>query len=1145
MRIPLSKIVRPSAEKKEFQRDWDRQRETAKAITTQFDNGFDTILLADEVGMGKTYVALNVMAEHIMQSKKNDRKVLLITPPSSVLRDKWEQEIYSFDQKYMEHAENRKQLRPLQVDGYWTLLRNLHDFADHVDLKRVHDDARLCFLYFFNEWDNQRKRNSRRTLWPELRSFESDSIAFYRFCSQFSEHAIYAFLNELNGSENLDIERIVAAIENETCPRWEISNLFKRFACQQDRFEANIFIMGMSALKKPYSNSEQYKQLCMFLLGRLWNGLHYPTREAMAKSLVAAGVLPQKRVHVWAAYVQQVEELGAVDLYGLIAAADAVMATSQHGNAWDGMATKLRAGNSEGADAFFENLCAALLVEKLRLANVGLAVIDEVHNWKNGKLGARHFEKQYAPGIDNKLILSATPFQIEEEEIKRLFGFVANPEGNAVAAIESIFKPQGGVDFCMKTSLAFSEAWEQISAAPEEIRLLGELLENQELEGLSALLDQIVSDPGCNDVLRRFFVAARDYRTAIVALQLKLRTIVVRHTKGRKKRNFHIGADFNTPDTASSRTSLYLGKGYAGETDALINFVGMRLDQLIRRQSKNSYQENGRLLAGITSSRSAFRESRQKFQEKGGMSSAVKEYSALFESLLEASAHPKVAATTDRAFANFVDGRKTLIFCERVATLDEIQDALRLRINGFLDTKSSQGALKRDTILKNTAFVDNAWWLSLLTANGQAANWAPSTDRDFAEAHAFAKSCIVKAGMKASPRRTIRLIDLHMLATSHAEQAMERCGWTSLAGIFKSLFDTISGAIDADSNGALMSLLNGENGDGSERIEETIDEDTEDDIDDTIKRVYEGRRNLWLTESDKEFHCLLWQLIDSEARQLLGADGNPTQKGPALANIMSDLFEGLRKIVLRDDLIARYDFFSKLDDRTERIKDGFFSMPVGHETMSGRVIRFLEALLQESGSINLALRQNSKRQSLWQGVFLQKVDCVETLSGKVTDPNRRRRLCAAFNSPLMPDVLICTAIGSEGIDLHRHCAEIIHHDLPWNPARLEQRNGRLDRVNSLAENTPDIRIEIGIPFLANNYEEFQYRVVYSRAQKFEILMGSPSYSTGVDEEAFSDGIETIIEEQGDQPSAQQEEILAIIPDILVRYLRMDLSVVSV
>lgn len=42
-------------------------------------------------------------------------------------------------------------------------------------------------------------------------------------------------------------------------------------------------------------------------------------------------------------------------------------------------------------------------------------------------------------------------------------------------------------------------------------------------------------------------------------------------------------------------------------------------------------------------------------------------------------------------------------------------------------------------------------------------------------------------------------------------------------------------------------------------------------------------------------------------------------------------------------------------------------------------------------------------------------------------------------------ILIATDAAREGLNLQAYCADLFHFDLPWNPARLEQRNGRIDR----------------------------------------------------------------------------------------------------
>jgi superfamily II DNA or RNA helicase len=56
----------------------------------------------------------------------------------------------------------------------------------------------------------------------------------------------------------------------------------------------------------------------------------------------------------------------------------------------------------------------------------------------------------------------------------------------------------------------------------------------------------------------------------------------------------------------------------------------------------------------------------------------------------------------------------------------------------------------------------------------------------------------------------------------------------------------------------------------------------------------------------------------------------------------------------------------------------------------------------------------------------------------------------AFERPEVR-VLLATDAASEGLNLQRHCRRVIHFELPWNPNRLEQRNGRVDRYGQTRE----------------------------------------------------------------------------------------------
>ena len=62
------------------------------------------------------------------------------------------------------------------------------------------------------------------------------------------------------------------------------------------------------------------------------------------------------------------------------------------------------------------------------------------------------------------------------------------------------------------------------------------------------------------------------------------------------------------------------------------------------------------------------------------------------------------------------------------------------------------------------------------------------------------------------------------------------------------------------------------------------------------------------------------------------------------------------------------------------------------------------------------------------------------------DQADREHVKAAFNDPASPvRVLVATDAASEGLNLHRTARYLLHYDCPWNPSRLEQRNGRIDR----------------------------------------------------------------------------------------------------
>ncbi len=80
---------------------------------------------------------------------------------------------------------------------------------------------------------------------------------------------------------------------------------------------------------------------------------------------------------------------------------------------------------------------------------------------------------------------------------------------------------------------------------------------------------------------------------------------------------------------------------------------------------------------------------------------------------------------------------------------------------------------------------------------------------------------------------------------------------------------------------------------------------------------------------------------------------------------------------------------------------------------------------------------------------------VVAVTGRMGDDERRAKVDELSLEPVR--VLVATDCLSEGINLQHAFNSVIHYDLPWNPNRLEQREGRVDRYGQRAEVVRAIR----------------------------------------------------------------------------------------
>lgn len=80
---------------------------------------------------------------------------------------------------------------------------------------------------------------------------------------------------------------------------------------------------------------------------------------------------------------------------------------------------------------------------------------------------------------------------------------------------------------------------------------------------------------------------------------------------------------------------------------------------------------------------------------------------------------------------------------------------------------------------------------------------------------------------------------------------------------------------------------------------------------------------------------------------------------------------------------------------------------------------------------------------------------VVSITGRMADDERRVKVDELAEEPRR--VLVATDCLSEGINLQNAFNAVLHYDLPWNPNRLEQREGRVDRYGQTAKVVKVIR----------------------------------------------------------------------------------------
>ncbi|WP_334391334.1 helicase-related protein [Bradyrhizobium sp. AZCC 2262] len=1068
--------------------------------------------MADEVGMGKTFVALAVafsVLESMDASEQSTgldgcyQKILIVTPPNGALFNKWNREVSEFVRRCVSRGvspEARERFRPVPADrldelvaavrrrggrGGRVVVTTMNVFGDrklrNYDLKR-----RFLLGVIFRYWGARFNIDSRERLlkgapdhWP--------TTAYH--------------LTDLT--------------------EWEASQL---------PFSENEAIIALERLDRP---SRYQALLEQFLLAS--RELSEPFRRDRQDGF--------KKIETYLTKVY-------------------------------------RALNEEMLNRSFP-----------------LVIVDEAHNWKNGPSkganGYANFAELIAERTRRLLLLTATPFQLRSAEMLEILHVSARLECSADVEMRQRRRARL-VEHCqvdVKTALhgaeqagrRFSKNWSRVplsagaiaevwnSPALKTVR--GQLCEPNilaekgHLELQSIARDAVASlDPE----LRPFFYQALLLFAFNERLSRVLGKLVIRHRRHTEHRLTLVGQEYALPDTARARQDRHLlhaapGLDVHGDGE-LPHYLLMRCVTALKQGKGRS--SLGSALTGCYSTLLESAEGRRLGRAFGELPAAKPYFETLFSMVRgkDDPKHPKLSEVVEAATKSWRDGEKTLIFCFRVNTAQRLRDIIADRIRVELKQRRRK-CLGGETALRT---------LRGRMTRREGDLVVLGLDRVLLS--------LSRTELASVPRRDLALQteDVREIAQQALRYKQDLLGErVDRVFVHRAVEFAVAHRLFGNATSELRLILRDmsvvdwiEHPYGSAFSSEPSDSETEDVAHVDERGVHAYYKPVTEKPADRDIEELTRALLERRERArrsgsvpildsyfeapslwLGPAPSIADQVPAALASLHEHLFhltfghgppdwktrllvlQALRRALLRESMLLR--LLPEKSDRDERgwgelLAERFLEpLPGQHESMADRMAIFAEDVLSASGSADNRL---SARYNLIDATRLRDQNFVALVLGG-GDQQARERIFAGFNTPLLPEILICTSVGAEGIDLHRHCGRVVHYDLAWNPAVLEQRTGRIDRIGSKTFREREAAkvgegplLEVGVPFLAGTYDERMFEELRMRAQTFEVLTGGDV--TSDDDRVRLDDASGTDDGQGAEGREQGLRLKALPPEML-------------
>jgi hypothetical protein len=817
-----------------------------------------------------------------------------------------------------------------------------------------------------------------------------------------------------------------------------------------------------------------------------------------------------------------------------------------------------------------------------------LVITDEAHHWRNNDAGDfRAIREFIAPYARRMLLLTATPFQLRPQEAISILNVIEPMEKaigkDRVAALRTLRERMGN---CMEGSehagRAFSIEWgavaDQIGRWREDLSPVA-LVSRRDYDPRTEAINKIWSTlrvsmpreaattidlvPG---PIRPFFLRALELYRANQQLRAAMTPLVVRHRRSTSHRRYWVGREYPAAADQPLRpdySRLHLAPGQELEPkEELVQYLLMNVVAALSRGRHRTTL--GTALTGCYSTMWQSKEGRAAIESAAksdhlGLLSLLQRLTGKAERAKD-NDHPKLRRVVNTVLERWDRGEKSLIFCFRVPTAEALYSTLSKQIAERLEGKRRALLKARGTEIERdedrdkamqqfrrslTAreasgvplFVDRvlAGWLQHLglqmpplipddiSAIADLAARASFNDRPlFLDLErpdrvflARAIEHVIARRMEADLNKLTLAGDNSRLTRELLSEIAQETWVRDRYGQVNLSFGHVWHGLEATEGAARSTLA------ARYELAATATAERKAALESDLLSRFQSTRNSVLhslTEGPNLFAPSESTLVDLPVRGR--GDAQALRKAMLKATVHEgvwdwsarrDAVDALMRALLRDDLLLRMpaSVFRGQDETWAASLFAGLHKPFGareaNETLAQRVVAFL----QELGRM-----RPKERESYLEYAMNPRAESVALVKGET---KARSAVFAGFNTPLLPEILVCTAVGQEGIDLHRECSHVVHYDLGWNPATIEQRTGRVDRIGSKVERERKLvadggsgawehdmpGLEVALPYLAATYDERMFDVLRTRAQVFEILTGGDPTADRPDEDAWA------------------------------------------